>query len=85
MEEVACSRALHTPPPHVVCAGIGAVLQFPPCPGFLPGQGGESASHLVKVMLLGDQCVGKSSLADSLSSGAPRAASDRTVGIDVRR
>ena len=72
--------ALHTPPPHEIRAGRGAVLQF------LRDLGkGESASHLVKVVLLGDQHAGKSSLADSLVLGppAPRAASDHTVGIDV--
>ena len=38
-------------------------------------------------MLLGEQCVGKSSLADSLVCGRPatRPADDRTVGIEVRR
>ena len=48
---------------------------------------GFAASHLVKVVLLGDQRAGKSSLADSLVLGRPatRAADDRTVGVDVRR
>jgi hypothetical protein len=76
-----CS-ALHTPPPHVVRAGFGAVLQF------LRDLGkGDAASHLAKLVLLGDQTAGKSSLADSLALGrpAPRAARDRTVGIEVGR
>ena len=40
-----------------------------------------------KLVLLGDQTAGKSSLADSLVRGRPatRAHSDRTVGIDVHR
>ena len=48
---------------------------------------GEAPSHLIKVVLLGDQRVGKSSLADSLVLGRPvmRADNDRTVGIEVRR
>ena len=48
---------------------------------------GDAASHLAKLVLLGDQTAGKSSLADSLALGRParRAARDRTVGIDVRR
>jgi GTPase SAR1 family protein len=41
----------------------------------------------VKLVLLGEQRAGKSSLADSLVRGRPltRPASDRTVGIDVVR
>ena len=75
-------RALHTPPPHVVRAGTRAVLQF-----LRDLAKGDAASHLAKLVLLGDQTAGKSSLADSLALGRParRAARDRTVGIDVRR
>jgi hypothetical protein len=44
--------ALHTPPPHVVCAGTAAVQQF------LHDLRKRSAPcHLVKVVLLGDQCM----------------------------
>jgi GTPase SAR1 family protein len=74
--------ALHTPPPRVVAAGTDAVLAF------LRDLGGGSAPcHLVKLVLLGEQRAGKSSLADSLVNGRPatRPASDRTVGIDVVR
>ena len=48
---------------------------------------GDAPCHLVKVVLLGDQRAGKSSLADSLVQrrAAMRADDDRTVGIDVRR
>jgi hypothetical protein len=74
--------ALHTPPPRVVASGTRAVLAF------LRDLGGGSAPcHLVKLVLLGEQRAGKSSLADSLVRGRPatRPADDRTVGIDVRR
>jgi GTPase SAR1 family protein len=74
--------ALHTPPARVVAAGTDAVLNF------LRDLGGGSAPcHLVKLVLLGKQRAGKSSLADSLVRGRPatRPADDRTVGIDVRR
>jgi hypothetical protein len=74
--------ALHTPPPRVVAAGTGAVLAF------LRDLGGGSAPcHLVKLVLLGEQRAGKSSLADSLLRGRPstRPADDRTVGINVCR
>ena len=75
-------RALHTPPPHVAAAGTRAVLQF-----LRDLAKGDAVSHLAKLVLLGDQTVGKSSLADSLALGRPavRPARDRTVGIDVRR
>lgn len=48
---------------------------------------GESPSHLLKVVLLGNQRAGKSSLADSLVLGRPatRANNDWTVGIEVWR
>ena len=48
---------------------------------------GEGPSHLIKLVLLGDQRAGKSSLADSLVLGRPatRDDKDRTVGIEVRR
>jgi len=48
---------------------------------------GQSEIHLIKVMMLGDKCAGKSSLADSLVNGRPttRAKNDRTVGIEVRK
>ena len=72
---------LHTPPPHVVRAGTAAVLQF-----LRDLAKGDVPCHLVKLVLLGDQCAGKSSLADSLVLGRPatRRDDDRTVGIDVR-
>jgi hypothetical protein len=74
--------ALHTPPQHVVREGTGAVLQF-----LRDLASGSAACHLVKVVLVGEQRAGKSSLADSLVLGcpAPRAVNDRTVGIEVRR
>jgi len=74
--------ALHTPPPSIVHAGKRAVLQF-----LRDLAKGESPSHLIKVVLLGDHRAGKSSLADSLVLGRPatRADNDRTVGIEVRR
>ena len=74
--------ALHTPPSSIVRAGTGAVLQF-----LRDLAKGEAPSHLIKVVLLGDQRAGKSSLADSLVLGRPatRADNDRTVGIEVRR
>jgi len=73
---------LHTPPPSIVRAGTGAVLQF-----LRDLAKGEAPSHLIKVVLLGDQRAGKSSLADSLVQGRPatRADNDRTVGIEVQR
>ena len=48
---------------------------------------GEAPSHLIKVVLLGDQRAGKSSLADWLVLGRPatRADNDQTVGIEVWR
>jgi len=76
-----CS-ALHTPPPAVVRAGTAAVLRY-----LHDLAKGSAPCHLAKVVLLGGECAGKSSLADSLVLGCPttRAADDRTVGIDVRR
>jgi Leucine-rich repeat (LRR) protein/uncharacterized caspase-like protein/GTPase SAR1 family protein len=77
----ACS-ALHTPPPRVVAAGTDAVLDF------LRDLGdGSAPCHLVKLVLIGEQRAGKSSLADSLVRGNPatRPVDDRTVGIDVHR
>ena len=76
------NNALHTPPPAVVRAGTAAVLQF-----LRDLTKGSAMCHLVKVVLLGDQRAGKSSLADSLVQGRPatRADNDRTVGIEVRR
>jgi len=73
---------LHTPPPSIVRAGTGAVLHF-----LRDLAKGEVPSHLIKVVLLGNQRAGKSSLADSLVLGRPvtRADNDRTVGIEVRR
>jgi len=73
---------LHTPPMAIVRAGKIAVLQF-----LRDLAKGQSPSHLIKVVLLGDQRAGKSSLADSLMLGHPatRADNDRTVGIEVRR
>jgi len=73
---------LHTPPPSIVRAGTGAVLQF-----LRDLTLGAAPSHLIKVVLLGDQHAGKSSLADSLVLGRPatRADNDRTAGIEVRR
>jgi len=75
-------NALHTPPPSIVDEGTGAVLQF-----LRDMAKGEAPSHLIKVVLLGDQRAGKSSLADSLVLGRPatRADNERTVGIEVRR
>jgi len=74
--------ALHTPPPSSVRAGVDAILQF-----LRDLAKGEAPSHLIKVVLLGEQRAGKSSLADSLVLGRPatRADNDRTVGIEVRR
>jgi hypothetical protein len=74
--------ALHTPPPHVVEQGTGAVLEF-----LRDLAKGDAPCHLIKVVLLGNQRAGKSSLADLLVLGRPvtRADSDRTVGIEVRR
>ena len=74
--------ALHTPPPHVVDAGLAAVQQF-----LRDLRKGFAPCHLVKVVLLGDQRAGKSSLTDSLKSGKPalRKEDDRTVGIDLVR
>ncbi len=74
--------ALHTPPPHIVCQGTGAVLEF-----LRDLAKGYAPCHLIKVVLLGNQRAGKSSLADSLVLGRPvtRADRDRTVGIEVRR
>jgi GTPase SAR1 family protein len=76
-----CS-ALHMPPRRVVAAGTDAVLAF-----LRDMASGSAPCHLVKLMLLGEQRAGKSSLADSLVLGCPetRPADDRTVGIDVRR
>ncbi len=75
-----CS-AMHTPPPHVVRQGTGAVLEF-----LRDLAKGDAPCHLIKVVLLGNQRAGKSSLADSLVLGRPvtLADSDRTVGIEVR-
>ncbi len=74
--------ALHTPPPHVVEKGTGSVLEF-----LRDLAKGDAPCHLIKVVLLGNQRAGKSSLADSLVLGRPvtRADSDRTVGIEVRK
>jgi Leucine-rich repeat (LRR) protein len=74
--------ALHTPPPHVVRQGPWAVLEF-----LQDLAKGNAPCHLIKVVLLGNQRAGKSSLADSLVLGRPvtRANNDRTVGIEVRR
>jgi len=74
--------AMHTPPPAVARAGTAAVLQY-----LRDLAKGSAPCHLAKMVLLGDSCAGKSSLADSLVLGCPatRAADDRTVGIDVRR
>ena len=54
-------RALHTLPPRVVAAGTDSVLAFQRDLG-----GGSAPCHLVKLVLLGEQRVGKSSQADSL-------------------
>ena len=74
--------ALHTPPPRVVAAGTDAVLAFLRDLG-----GGFAPCLLVKLVLLGEQRSGKSSLADSLVRGRPatRPVDDCTVSIDVRR
>jgi hypothetical protein len=74
--------ALQTPLPRVVRRGTEAVLQF-----LLDLAKGDAPCHLVKVVLLGNQHAGKSSLADSLVQrrAATRAHDDRTVGIDVWR
>jgi len=74
---------LHTPPKHVIVRGTDAMLQF-----LRDLDKGEAPSYLIKVVLLGDQRAGKSSLVDSLVQGkhAPmRPFNDRTVGIEVRR
>ena len=80
--DVSGCPSLHTPPKHVVERGTDAMLQF-----LRDLAKGEAPSHLIKVVLLGDQRAGKSSLADSLVLGRPvmRADNDRTVGIEVRR
>jgi hypothetical protein len=52
------------PPSHVVDAGLASVQQF-----LRDLIKGFAKCHLVKVVLLGDQRAGKSSLADSLMSG----------------
>ena len=72
----------HTPPPSIVYAGTSAVLQY-----LCDLAKGKAPSHLIKVVLLGDQRAGKSSLADLLVQGRPaiRADNDRTVGIEVQR
>jgi hypothetical protein len=77
-EGLSALPALHTP----VRAGLAAVLQF-----LRDLRKGFAPCHLVKVVLLGDQRAGKSSLADSLKSGKPalRKEDDRTVGIDLVR
>jgi Leucine-rich repeat (LRR) protein/GTPase SAR1 family protein len=74
--------SLHTPPVHVVKKGTAAVLEF-----LRDLAKGDAPCHLIKVVLLGSQRAGKSSLADSLVLGRPvtRNDSDRTVGIEVRR
>jgi len=80
--ELGGCHALHTPPLAIVEAGTRAVQQF-----LRDLAKGEAPSHLIKVVLLGNQRAGKSSLADSLVLGWPatRADNDRTVGIEVRR
>jgi GTPase SAR1 family protein len=62
----------------VVAVGTGAVLAF-----LCDLGGGSAPCHLVKLVLLGEQRAGKSSLADSLVRERP--ADDSTAGIDVRR
>ena len=79
VELYAC-RSLPTPPQYVILEGHASVMQFL-CDlgkGFAP-------CYLVKVLLVGQQCAGKSSLTDLLMQGRPvtRALEDRTVGIDV--
>jgi Leucine-rich repeat (LRR) protein len=72
---------LHTPPPHVVQQGTGVVLEF-----LRDLAKGDAPCNLIKVVLLGNQRAGKSSLTDLLVLGrhVTRADSDRTVGIEVR-
>jgi GTPase SAR1 family protein len=76
-------HALHTPPPHIVRLGHDAVLHFLRDLAV----SGSTPCHLIKLVLLGNEKAGKSSLSDSLVAGRPvmRADNDRTVGIDVRR
>ena len=74
--------ALHTPPSRVVRLGRDAMLAH-----LRDLVAGSATRHLVKLVLLGEQGAGKSSLADSLVNcfSATQPADDRTVGIDVRR
>ena len=67
---------LHTPPPIVVRAGTMAVTQY-----LRDLAKGYVSCHFAKVVLLGNLCAGKSSLADSLVLGRPatRAADDWAV------
>jgi len=74
--------SMATPPQHTVQMGSDAVLQF-----MKDLAKGSICCYAAKVVLLGDQRSGKSSLLDSLEREEPasRAYDDRTVGIDVRR
>jgi len=77
-----CCDTLHALPWSIVHAGKGAVLQF-----LRDLAKGEAPSHLIKVVLLGDQRAGKNSLTDWLVLRRPatRADNDQTVGIEVWR
>jgi hypothetical protein len=63
--------AMHKSPPHVVEQGTGAVLEF-----LRDLAKGDAPCHLIKVVLLGNQRAGKSSLADSLVLGRPAIRAD---------
>eukprot|EP00286_Rhodomonas_abbreviata_P001108 CAMPEP_0181288846 /NCGR_PEP_ID=MMETSP1101-20121128/560_1 /TAXON_ID=46948 /ORGANISM="Rhodomonas abbreviata, Strain Caron Lab Isolate" /LENGTH=2036 /DNA_ID=CAMNT_0023393015 /DNA_START=546 /DNA_END=6656 /DNA_ORIENTATION=+ len=69
-------------PAHVEDAGCSAILQY-----LRDLDRGHISCKLLKMIIVGDQLAGKSSLVDCLAAGAPclRPKEDRTVGIDVRR
>jgi hypothetical protein len=72
---------LHTPPVDVVSAGTAAVLAF--CRDM--AEGGEAPWPVMKMLLLGEQRAGKTSLLNSMRRGRVDLAKvkERTVGIDI--
>eukprot|EP00961_Rhodomonas_salina_P159136 2142827-Rhodomonas_salina.1 len=74
--------ALQTPPLDVVRRGTDAVLQYLRDLSF-----GDEHCFYQKIVLVGDQTAGKSSLIESLiaSKPSPTIKEERTVGIDVRK
>jgi hypothetical protein len=72
---------LHTPPPDVVAAGTAAVLAF--CRDMAAG--GIAPWPTLKLLLLGEQKAGKTSLLNGMRRGRVDLAKEeqRTVGIDV--